>query len=135
MKKIYYLISNNEFSFGLKKALEMIIGKQDTLHAFGLIKGEDPAEVAAIIKSSVTKDSEVVIFSDMAEGELFESVLCLARERNVVLVTGTSLPLAIEIIVTQMTDKISIQESIKKAREGMKVLVLTPAEDQEDDFF
>ncbi len=60
----------------------------------------------------------------------------LTTKRNVVLVTGTNLPLAMEIIVGQTTSPEAIQQIITAVREGMKILTLEPAcQESTEDFF
>lgn len=136
MKKAYFLISHNEFARGLQKALEMIIGKQDNLYAYGLMPGSHPDEIIAEIEKQITDDIEAVILADIAGGSVCNSALSLTTRPNVVLITGTNLPLAMEIIVTQTTDKETIDTIISSVREGMKTLEIEPVTgDSGDDFF
>ncbi|OTO77327.1 hypothetical protein A5865_001203 [Enterococcus sp. 12E11_DIV0728] len=136
MKKAYYLISHNEFATGLKKAVEMIIGKQDNLKAFGLMPGGHPDEIIEKIEKEITDEMDVVILGDIAGGSVCNSALALTTRPNVVLVTGTNLPLAMEIIVTQTTDQEAIDAIIVEVREGMKTLCIEPVSgDNGEDFF
>ena len=122
MKKKFFLISHNEFAHGLKKALEMIIGPQENLYSFGLMPGGHPDEIIQRIEAFITDDTE--------------AVMRLTTKRNVVLVTGTNLPLAMEIIVGQTTSPEAIQQIITAVREGMKILTLEPAcQESTEDFF
>lgn len=136
MKKSYYLISHNEFASGLHKAIEMIIGKQKNLKSFGLMPGEHPDEIIEIIDKEITDDMEVVILGDIAGGSVCNSALALTTYSNVVLVTGTNLPVALEIILAQVTDLESINEIIIRVREEIKTLRVEPvASDSGEDFF
>lgn len=136
MKKAYFLISHNQFAEGLKNALEMIIGKQDNLQAYGLIPGGHPDEIIAKIKEQITDEMEVVILGDIAGGSVCNSALGLTMRPNVVLVTGTNLPLAMEIVVSQTTKKADIDAIIASAREGMKSLAVDlNIQSGGDDFF
>lgn len=136
MKKAYFLISHNEFAYGLKKAVEMIVGKQENLTAYGLMPGDHPDNIVAKIEEQITEDMEVVILGDIAGGSVCNSALVLTTRPNVVLVSGTNLPLAMEIIVTQTTDKEAIEAIIASVREGIKMLKVQPMMGEDcDDFF
>ncbi|HFD1635934.1 TPA: PTS sugar transporter subunit IIA [Enterococcus faecium] len=136
MKKAYFLISHNQFAAGLKKALEMIIGQQDNLQAYGLMPGSHPDEIIAKIEDQITDEMEVVILGDIAGGSVCNSALALTTRPNVVLVTGTNLPLAMEIVVSQTTKKADIDAIIANAREGMKTLAVDlNVQSGGDDFF
>ncbi|WP_395522580.1 PTS sugar transporter subunit IIA [Enterococcus lactis] len=136
MKKAYFLISHNQFAAGLKKALEMIIGQQDNLQAYGLMPGSHPDEIIAKIEDQITDEMEVVILGDIAGGSVCNSALALTTRPNVVLVTGTNLPLAMGIVVSQTTKKADIDAIIANAREGMKTLAVDlNVQSGGDDFF
>ncbi|WP_275400288.1 PTS sugar transporter subunit IIA [Enterococcus faecium] len=136
MKKAYFLISHNQFAEGLKNALEMIIGKQDNLRAYGLMPGGHPDEIIAKIEEQITDEMEVVILGDIAGGSVCNSALELTTHPNVVLVTGTNLSLAMEIVGSQTTKKAEIDVIIANAREGMKILTVDlNAQSGGNDFF
>lgn len=136
MKKKFFLISHNEFAHGLKKALEMIIGPQENLFSYGLMPGGHPDEIAQKIDSLITEDTEAVILGDIAGGSVCNSAMRLTTKKNVVLVTGTNLPLAMEIIVSQTTSSEAIEQIISGVKEGMKILTLIPAcQESTEEFF
>lgn len=136
MKKKYFLISHNEFAHGLKKALEMIIGPQDNLFSYGLMPGEHPDDIAQQIDSLITNDTEAVILGDIAGGSVCNSAMRLTTKGNVVLVAGTNLPLAMEIIVSQTTSPDAIEGIIAGVKGGMKLLTVVPAvKESIEDFF
>lgn len=136
MKKKFFLISHNEFAHGLKKALEMIIGPQENLYSFGLMPGGHPDEIIQQIETLITEDTEAVILGDIAGGSVCNSAMRLTTRKNVVLVTGMNLPLAMEIIVGQTTSSATIQQLIATVRNGMKILTLVPAcQESTEDFF
>ncbi len=136
MEKMYFLISHNEYANGLKKALEMIIGDQNNLIAYGLMPGGHPDDITAKIEAQITENRQIVILGDIAGGSVCNSALRLTTNPNVTLVTGTNLPLAMEIIVTQTTDKQSIEKIITAVRTGIKILEVVPVSNNGgDDFF
>lgn len=136
MKKKYFLISHNEYALGLKKALEMIVGEQANLTAYGLMPGGHPDDIANEIEKQIDDETQVVILGDIAGGSVCNSCLPLTTKPNVVLVTGTNLPLAMEIVVAQISDKQAIDTIIAACREGMRTLTLELSnEDGGDDFF
>lgn len=135
MNKIF-LISHNEYALGLKKALEMIAGKQENLYAYGLMPGGHPKEIMTQIKEKITEEDHVIILGDIAGGSVCNAALELTQQPNVSLVCGTNLPLAMEIILTQPKSKEAIETILSSAREGIKMLELEIASKSgEDDFF
>jgi mannose/fructose-specific phosphotransferase system component IIA len=132
----YFLISHNEYALGLKKALEMIAGKQENLLAYGLMPGNHPDEIAAKIEKQIDDQGTTIILGDIAGGSVCNAVLPLTLKENVILVTGTNLPLALEIVLSDATTKSEIQEIIDKAKKGMTILALEKvANNNGDDFF
>lgn len=133
---MFFLISHNEYSRGLKKALEMIIGPQENVISFGLMPGDHPDNIANEIESMITDEMEVVILGDIAGGSVCNSSMRLTTKSNVTLVSGVNLPLALEIIVNQTTSADDIEDIINNVKEGMKILNLVPSsEDTMEDFF
>nr|WP_245249563.1 PTS mannose transporter subunit IIA [Vagococcus allomyrinae] len=136
MKKQFFIVSHHEFAHGLKKALEMIVGTQNNLFSFGLMPGGHPDEIAQQIEALIMADTEVVILGDVAGGSVCNSVMRLTTRKNVVLVTGTNLPLAMDIIVNQTTSAEEIGKIITGAQDGMKILTLDPVSPEStEDFF
>lgn len=132
----YFLISHNEFASGLKKAVEMIVGKQSNLYAFGLMPGNHPDELIKTIEKMIALEEKAVILGDIAGGSVCNSALRLTTNPNVTLITGVNLPLTIEIIASQTYDAKGITQLIEGAREGMKVLQLEAATvENSEDFF
>lgn len=136
MKKKYFLISHNELANGLKKALEMIIGTQKNLYAFGLMPGGHPDLITNQIEALIDEETQVVILGDIAGGSVCNSAIRLTQQPNVVLVTGMNLPLAMEIIVSQSTSEQQIAAIIEEVRKGMTVQNLRPSiKESFEDFF
>lgn len=136
MNKKYFLISHNEFAFGLKKALEMIVGKQDNLWAYGLMPGEHPDDIIAEIESQLSDETEAVILGDIAGGSVCNSAMRLTTMKNVVLITGVNLPLAMEIIISQVTEEQAIYSLVERTRQSMKIVTVSPIQKETDsDFF
>lgn len=133
---MFFIISHNEFAHGLKKALEMIVGPQENLKSYGLMPGNHPDNIIDEIESLISDDMEVVILGDIAGGSVCNSAMRLTTKDNVLLVTGTNLALALEIIVNQATTAKLIEPLILSSREGMKILnVVSTEEDALEDFF
>lgn len=133
---MFFIISHNEFAHGLKKALEMIVGPQENLKSYGLMPGNHPDNIIDEIESLISDDMEVVILGDIAGGSVCNSAMRLTTKENVLLVTGTNLALALEIIVNQATTAKLIEPLILSSREGMKILnVVSSEEDVLEDFF
>ncbi|MGF1932455.1 PTS sugar transporter subunit IIA [Enterococcus casseliflavus] len=124
MTKKYFLISHNEYAKGLKEALEMIAGPQKNVASYCLMPGDFPDDIITKIAASFNEEDEVVILGDMAGGSMCNAAMKLSVLPNVVLVSGTNLPMAMEIILTQVTDREMINGVIANIRGGMKTLSL-----------
>ncbi len=136
MNKMFFLISHNKLAQGMKEAIEMIAGPKVNLQAFGLMPGDHPETVIKQIETQITKDMEVVILGDIAGGSVCNAAMRLTSLSNVVLVAGTNLPLALEIVINQVTSEKAIEALIAEDKEAMKLLNVAPAsEDSFEDFF
>jgi mannose/fructose-specific phosphotransferase system component IIA len=124
MSKKYYLISHNEYASGIKKAVEMIAGPQENLKALCLMPGNHPDTVIETIERELTPNDEVVIMGDIAGGSMCNAAMRLSMLPNVVLVAGTNLPLALEVILAGATDQSTIQMIVENAKAGIKILTL-----------
>lgn len=132
---MFFLISHNEFSHGLKKALEMIIGPQENVISFGLMPGEHPDHIINEIESMISNDTETVILGDIAGGSVCNSSMRLTTRPNVTLVSGTNLPLALEVIVSQTTSPEGIARIIENVKNEIRILKVSPLEEETTEAF
>lgn len=137
MAKKYYLISHGEYAKGLKSALEMIAGPQESVQSFCLMSGCNPNDLISELMNTFDEKDEVVILGDMAGGSMCNAAMRLSLLPNVVLVSGINLPLAMEIVLTKATKKGVIDSIILNVRQSIKILSLEMGNNDspEDDLF
>lgn len=112
------LISHGDMAHGVKSTLEMIIGKQDTIHALSLNEGEDNLIFEErLLKKMKTFTGEVLIIADLLGGTPCNTAIKhYVDDPNVTVIAGLSLPLVIE---GATNFSLSNQELIKSARQGI----------------
>ena len=124
MEKQYFLISHNEYSKGIEKTIEMILGKQDNLKSYSLMPGGHPDEITTEIEKCINEESQIVILGDIAGGSVCNSALRLTVNPNVTLVTGINIPVALEIIRKQVSEKNEIKELVERTKASMRMVDL-----------
>lgn len=95
------LVSHSEFSVGVLKAAEMIIGETEGVAAFGLHPGMDGDGLISLVVEFLDQgdpDEEVLVLSDLFFGSPFNAMCALMNERKLYHVTGMNLAMVIEAI-------------------------------------
>lgn len=99
MNRKILVATHSTFADGIKKTMELIIGKQDsvlTLCAYvdGLTEIETPAKN---IIDSLPEDTELIVVTDIFGGSVNNEFLTFLNRKNVFLVAGVNLPLLFEL--------------------------------------
>lgn len=99
----FILASHGRFAEGLLDSLCMLLGPQSDIEAFGLLPEEEPQRLTERLEGAISPEDEgnVVFFTDLYFGSPFNRVVELAREHDVYHVTGMSLPVLLEALVTR----------------------------------
>ncbi|API88709.1 hypothetical protein BKP56_05140 [Marinilactibacillus sp. 15R] len=132
MNERIILISHSDFAVGIKSAVEMIVGKQASIEAYGLIPGEHPEIIINKVKDSIKEEDRIIILSDLVGGSMNNTAMTLLEYPNVTLIAGVNLPLAIEVALTKPQTDEEIEKVIEVAKTSIKHMKL---EKIEDDFF
>lgn len=114
MKKIV-IASHGDFSKGLLSSIEMIVGKQENIKTYSLYPGETPEQFTKEVEEEIlkNKEDEFIIMTDLLGGSVHTAMTSLCKFKNVHLISGVSLNLALEILTN--LDEEDLEETIKNA--------------------
>jgi PTS system mannose-specific IIA component len=92
------LVSHGSFSKGLLESVQMIIGEQKGIVAYGLYPQETTDDLVVKLENEIAKDEneEYLFLSDLFFGSPFNAVVRLMQKYDVYHVTGVSMPLVLE---------------------------------------
>ena len=101
----FIVTGHGEFSCGLKSAIDMVAGDQQ---AFAIVpfEGSQAATYGDDLRAAITamraECEGVVVFVDLLGGTPFNQAMMIAADvDNVEIVTGTNLPMLIELLLTR----------------------------------
>lgn len=137
----FVLTGHGHFSNGLKSAVNMVAGEQP---AFTIVpfEGSEAATYGDSLRAAITEmraECEgVLVFVDLLGGTPFnQAMLVTADVDNVEVVTGTNLPMLIELIMTRAMGEPTLAELSERAvtvgKEGVDCKRLEPAAADDDD--
>lgn len=126
-KSKYIIISHGSFASGLKEAIEMILGPQENVKAFCLLKDMAPETFGELIKKEIDKNieenSDTMIFVDLLGGTPFNSIVPLLQKyKDISFITGVNLGMCLEIISNGTYDSMKELETDAKGI-GIKSIV------------
>ena len=137
----YILTGHGSFSTGLKSAVDMIAGPQQSFEAVPFLE-EKAGEYADTIRAAITDmraaTDGVLVFVDLVGGTPFnQAMLTSSSVDNVKIVAGTNLPMLIDLMMTR-TDASTLDELVNEAvevgKEGVCTMALdSAAADDEDE--
>lgn len=97
----FILASHGELAKGFLNSINMLLGPQEDIEAFGLYPEEEPAALQKRLEAALDPEDEgdVVFFTDLYFGSPFNTVTRIARNHDIYHITGTNLPVLIEAVV------------------------------------
>lgn len=97
------IVSHGSFSKGLLDSVQMIIGEQEGVVAYGLFPHETTDDLTARLEAEINsdKEEEYLFLSDLFFGSPFNSVVKLMQKYDVYHVTGVSMPLVLEAVLAR----------------------------------
>lgn len=136
MKQII-LLTHSTMAQGTKETIELLIGKQESIHAINAYVSEVNVEEELKNVLDRYKESQILIFTDMFGSSVNTLATKYANEEEIVVVAGFNLPLVLDILLKDGRVTISeIQESINDAKDGIKLVnVEIKKELDESEFF
>ena len=100
------LVSHAGLAFGVRSALDMLMGPRDHVLAFGMEEGTDPAAFGEKVAAGLPdfdESDEAVVLGDIAGGSPLKTVVAtlegLAIEGRFAAVGGLNLPMAIAALM------------------------------------
>lgn len=125
-QKTVLIITHGNFGKGLLDGIEVIMGKQESVLAFGLNVGDNieilKAEVEEIVKEKQKENKEVIILVDLFGGSPFNIALYIMKNYDVKVITGINMPMVIELLSSiniYATEEL-VANSYKTAVDGIK---------------
>ncbi len=99
----FILASHGDFASGLLSSVQMLLGDQEDIEAFGLYPEEQAQRLGERLEEAIKDEAEgsVVFFTDLYFGSPFNQVVELARSHDIYHITGTNLPVLIEAVVAR----------------------------------
>lgn len=120
------VVSHGGFSKGLVESVQMLVGEQENLVAYGLYPEQTVQTLTDELEQEMknTPEGEEVLFlTDLFHGSPFNAVVSLMRNYDFHHITGINLPLAITILLERScTD--SVAELCKKVEKSAAETVM-----------
>ncbi|MDD3184490.1 MAG: PTS sugar transporter subunit IIA [Anaerostipes sp.] len=101
-------VSHGSFSKGLVDSVQMLVGEQENLVAYGLFPEQTVQTLTEQLEEEVknTPEGEEILFlTDLFHGSPFNAVVSLMKNYHFHHVTGINIPLAVEIMMGRYADK------------------------------
>lgn len=97
------LVSHGSYSNGLLESVQMILGKQTELDAYGLFPEESPTVLTQKLEKEIQEigADDILFMTDLFHGSPFNCVVSLMKDYKLHHITGINLPLLIEAIMSR----------------------------------
>lgn len=112
-------VSHGSYSKGLVDSVQMLVGEQESLVAYGLFPEQTVATLTEKLEKEIndTPEGEEILFlTDLFHGSPFNAVVSLMRDHEFHHITGINIPLAVEV----MWEDMQIRVQKKSAEESWK---------------
>ena len=93
-------VSHGSYSKGLVDSVQMLVGEQENLVAYGLF----PEQTVATLTEQ-SEGEEILFLTDLFHGSPFNAVVSLMRDHEFHHITGINIPLAVEVMMGRYADK------------------------------
>lgn len=117
----FLIATHGSFSEGIKSSLEMVIGKTENVFLIkAYTEGNNSIqEELDNVLLEIKDDDELIVFTDLAGGSITNQVLQFALRKNVYLISGTNLPLLLDIVLADNETPVLevIETGISNARD------------------
>ncbi len=95
-------VSHGSFSKGLVESVQMLVGEQENLTAYGLYPENTVESLTEELErelKAAPEGEEILFLTDLFHGSPFNAVVSLMRDYKFHHITGVNLPLAITILL------------------------------------
>lgn len=113
-------VSHGSFSKGLVESVQMLVGEQEDLTAYGLYPENTVESLTEELErelKDVPEGEEILFLTDLFHGSPFNAVVSLMRDYKFHHITGINLPLAITILLER--DSAASAEELCRKIESM----------------
>lgn len=113
-------VSHGSFSKGLVESVQMLVGEQENLTAYGLYPENTVESLTEELErelKAVPEGEEILFLTDLFHGSPFNAVVSLMRDYKFHHITGINLPLAITILLER--DSAASAEELCRKIESM----------------
>lgn len=137
----FVLTGHGQFSNGLKSAVDMVAGEQPNFEIVPF-EGSEAVTFGDDLRKCISDMREkcdgVLVFVDLLGGTPFNQAIPMTMQLdNVQVITGTNLPMLVELIMTRAFGDPTLEELVERAktvgREGIDAKKLEPVADDDDD--
>lgn len=137
----FVLTGHGQFAPGLKSAVDMVAGEQPNFEVVPFA-GSEAVTFGDDLRTCIAKMRQacdgVLVFVDLLGGTPFNQAIPMTTELdNVTVVTGTNLPMLVELVMTRAFGDPTLDELAERARvvgrEGVDLKKLESADIDEDD--
>jgi N-acetylgalactosamine PTS system EIIA component len=114
---------HGDFAVGLVSAVEAITGQGAMLEPIE-VKGLCSEDIQQLLRERLLATGSLVIFTDLQAGSCTMAARKLLREATeVVLVSGTNLPMLLEFTMSRLTDPVeAARAAVERGRSSMTVI-------------
>lgn len=101
------LVSHGDFAKGLASSIQMLLGEQEKLYAYGLYPEEENVALKERVEEELkntSPDEEVIVFSDLFHGSPFNVIVQLMEHYDLYHITGVNLPIMVEVLMKRYAD-------------------------------
>lgn len=102
------VVSHGSYSQGLVESVQMLVGEQDDLVAYGLFPEQTVATLTEKLEEEIKKTpegEEILFLTDLFHGSPFNAVVSLMKDYKFEHITGINIPLAVEVMMGRYADK------------------------------
>jgi N-acetylgalactosamine PTS system EIIA component len=116
------LVGHAQFASGLLSAVERITGRSQMILPL-TNDGMSAEDLVAHLRSHIDANGLSVVFTDLPAGSATLAARRIARERPIVVITGTNLPALLEFVMHSDTDPVTAAH--RAVEKGKLALVAT----------
>jgi mannose/fructose-specific phosphotransferase system component IIA len=121
MNRKILIATHGNLASGFKDALNIITGKIDNITVINAFSQEEnPKEAIKQFMEQITKDDELIVFTDLMGGSVNQIILQYLEEYEFHLITGINLGLLCQLILSDTITRETIIEAVDEARLEIK---------------
>jgi len=137
MNKKLILASHGCLAEGMHNAVEMIVGKNNDIYAYGLEHYETPQAIYEEAKKRIDEhpNSYIFVVCDLKGGSVYTQMIQLSNIKNVFVIAGMNLAMVLELTLLSQTTQIKedILQIIENSKYGIELFDLKKMQNEEEE--